>query len=45
LASGNYVKYRIVLAGSLLATLPLIVMLAVGGKQIVQGIMEGAIKA
>lgn len=45
LASGNYVKYRIVLAGSLLATLPLILMLAVGGKQIVQGIMEGAIKA
>ena len=45
LASGNYVKYRIVLAGSLLATLPLILMLAIGGKQIVQGIMEGAIKA
>ena len=45
LASGNYVKYRIVLAGSLLATLPLILLLAIGGKQIVQGIMEGAIKA
>jgi cellobiose transport system permease protein len=45
LASGNYVKYRIVLAGSLLATLPLIVLLAVAGKQIVRGIMEGAIKA
>lgn len=45
LASGNYVKYRIVLAGSLLATLPLIVLLVVAGKQIVRGIMEGAVKA
>ena len=45
LASGNYVKYRIVLAGSFLATIPLILLLAVAGKQIVRGIMEGAVKA
>ena len=45
LASGNYVKYRIVLAGSFLATLPLILLLFVAGKQIVRGIMEGAVKA
>jgi cellobiose transport system permease protein len=45
LASGNYVKYRIVIAGSLLATLPLIILLFVAGRQIVKGIMEGALKA
>ncbi|KGM13263.1 carbohydrate ABC transporter permease [Cellulomonas bogoriensis] len=45
LASGNYVRYRIVLAGSFLATLPLILLLFVAGKQIVRGIMEGAVKA
>ncbi|WP_182113446.1 MULTISPECIES: carbohydrate ABC transporter permease [unclassified Actinotalea] len=45
LASGNYVKYRIVLAGSFLATVPLILLLFVAGKQIVRGIMEGAVKA
>lgn len=45
LASGNYVKYRIVLAGSFLATLPLLLLLVVAGKQIVRGIMEGAVKA
>lgn len=45
LASGNYVKYRIVLAGSFLATVPLILLLFVAGKQIVKGIMEGAVKA
>jgi len=44
LASGNYVKYRIVIAGSLLATLPLIILLFLAGKQIVKGIMEGALK-
>ena len=45
LASGNYVNYRIVIAGSLLATLPLILLLFAAGKQIVKGIMEGALKA
>ncbi|BCL16125.1 hypothetical protein [Micromonospora sagamiensis] len=45
LASGNYVRYRRVLAGALVATLPLLVMLVVGGRQIVRGIMEGAVKS
>ncbi|WP_121399002.1 carbohydrate ABC transporter permease [Micromonospora sp. M71_S20] len=45
LASGNYVLYRRVLAGALVATLPLLVMLFVGGRQIVRGIMEGAVKS
>jgi cellobiose transport system permease protein len=45
LASGNYVIYRRVLAGALIATLPLLVMLFIGGRQIVRGIMEGAVKS
>lgn len=45
LASGNYVLYRRVLAGALVATLPLLIMLFVGGRQIVRGIMEGAVKS
>jgi cellobiose transport system permease protein len=44
LASGNYVRYRRVLAGALLATLPLLLVLVAGGRQIVRGIMEGAVK-
>ena len=44
LASGNYVRYRRVLTGALLVTLPLLVVLFVGGRQIVRGIMEGAVK-
>ncbi|MBY8870842.1 carbohydrate ABC transporter permease [Micromonospora sp. PLK6-60] len=45
LASGNYVIYRRVLAGAFVATIPLLVMLFIGGRQIVRGIMEGAVKA
>ncbi|GGK98756.1 carbohydrate ABC transporter permease [Mangrovihabitans endophyticus] len=45
LASGNYVIYRRVLAGALAATVPLIVLLLIGGRQIVRGIMEGAVKS
>ncbi|WP_320065350.1 carbohydrate ABC transporter permease [Micromonospora sp. RTGN7] len=45
LASGNYVIYRRVLAGAFVATVPLLVMLFVGGRQIVRGIMEGAVKS
>ncbi|WP_245601840.1 carbohydrate ABC transporter permease [Hamadaea tsunoensis] len=44
LASGNYVLYRRVLSGALIATLPLLITLFVGGRQIVRGIMEGAVK-
>jgi cellobiose transport system permease protein len=45
LASGNYVIYRRVLAGAFVATIPLLIMLFVGGRQIVRGIMEGAVKS
>ncbi|WP_091673626.1 carbohydrate ABC transporter permease [Micromonospora auratinigra] len=45
LASGNYVIYRRVLAGAFIATVPLLVMLFIGGRQIVRGIMEGAVKS
>jgi cellobiose transport system permease protein len=45
LSSGNYVIYRRVLAGAFAATVPLIVLLLIGGRQIVRGIMEGAVKS
>ncbi|MFG1672827.1 carbohydrate ABC transporter permease [Micromonospora sp. NPDC049282] len=45
LASGNYVIYRRVLAGAFIATIPLLLMLFIGGRQIVRGIMEGAVKS
>ncbi|GIJ78320.1 cellobiose transport system permease protein [Micromonospora phaseoli] len=45
LASGNYVIYRRVLAGAFVATLPLLVVLIIGGRRIVRGIMEGAVKS
>lgn len=45
LASGNYVTYRRVLTGAVVATVPLIIMLIIGGRQIVRGIMEGAVKS
>ncbi|MEU4561301.1 carbohydrate ABC transporter permease [Actinoplanes sp. NPDC023936] len=44
LASGNYVVYRRVLAGAFAATVPLVILLLIGGRQIVRGIMEGALK-
>jgi cellobiose transport system permease protein len=45
LASGNYVIYRRVLAGAFAATVPLLVLLVIGGRQLVRGIMEGAVKS
>ena len=44
LASGTLVVYSHLLAGALLATLPLFVLFVVAGRQIVSGIMEGAVK-
>lgn len=44
LASGNYVIYRRVLAGAFIATVPLVILLLLGGRQLVRGIMEGALK-
>ncbi|ALX66222.1 carbohydrate ABC transporter permease [Microbacterium sp. XT11] len=44
LQSGYYIDYSIVLAGAILATLPLLLLFAVAGKQLVSGIMAGAVK-
>lgn len=44
LQSAKYVDYSIVLAGAVLATLPLLIALVLAGKQIVAGIMAGAVK-
>jgi cellobiose transport system permease protein len=45
LASGQFVIYSHVLAGALLATLPLLLVFFLAGRQIVAGIMEGAVKS
>ena len=44
LQSGYYVDYSIVLTGAVLATLPLLVLFVVAGKQLISGIMQGAVK-
>lgn len=44
LQANYFVDYSIVLAGALLATLPLLFLFAVAGRQLVSGIMQGAVK-
>jgi len=45
LLQANYsVDYSIVLAGVLLSTVPLLMLFVVAGKQLVSGIMQGAVK-
>lgn len=44
LQSNHFVDYSIVLAGVVLATLPLLLLFAVAGRQLVSGIMAGAVK-
>lgn len=44
LQSNYFVDYSIVLAGVLLATIPLLLLFAVAGRQLVTGIMAGAVK-
>lgn len=44
LQSNYFIDYSIVLAGVLLSTIPLLILFAVAGKQLVSGIMQGAIK-
>ncbi|HEY8912328.1 carbohydrate ABC transporter permease [Lacisediminihabitans sp.] len=44
LQSAKYVDYSIVLAGAVLATLPLLVLFIVAGRQLISGIMQGAVK-
>jgi len=44
LQSGYYVDYSIVLAGAILATIPLLVLFVIAGRQLIAGIMAGAVK-
>ena len=44
LQSDYFVDYSIVLAGVLLATIPLLILFVFAGKQLVSGIMAGAVK-
>jgi cellobiose transport system permease protein len=44
LAAGYYTDWTLVLAGTALATLPLLVLFLVAGKQLIGGIMEGVVK-
>ncbi|WP_344000692.1 carbohydrate ABC transporter permease [Microbacterium paludicola] len=44
LQSGYYVDYSIVLTGAVLATVPLLILFIVAGKQLISGIMAGAVK-
>ncbi|ASR36484.1 sugar ABC transporter permease [Prauserella marina] len=44
LQSGHYIDYSLVLAGTTLATIPILIVFVILGKQIVAGIMQGAVK-
>ena len=44
LQSGYYIDYSIVLAGAVMATIPLLILFVVAGKQLISGIMAGAVK-
>ncbi|MEO5534233.1 MAG: carbohydrate ABC transporter permease [Pseudolysinimonas sp.] len=44
LQSARYVNYTVVLAGAVLATIPLLLLFIVAGRQLVSGIMAGAVK-
>jgi cellobiose transport system permease protein len=44
LQSGFYVDYSLVLAGTTLATVPILIVFLTLGRQIVAGIMQGAVK-
>ncbi len=44
LQANYFIDFSVVLAGALLATLPLLFLFAFAGKQLVSGIMQGAVK-
>jgi cellobiose transport system permease protein len=44
LQSARYVDFSVVLAGAILSTLPLLVLFVVAGRQLISGIMQGAVK-
>jgi cellobiose transport system permease protein len=45
LSGGYYTDQSLVMAGTFMATLPLLIVMFVFGKQLIGGIMEGAVKA
>lgn len=44
LAAGHYMDYTLVLAGTAIATLPILLVFGVFGRRIIGGVMEGAVK-
>ena len=44
LQSGYYIDFSIVLTGAVMATIPLLLLFILAGKQLVSGIMAGAVK-
>jgi cellobiose transport system permease protein len=44
LAGGHYMDYTLVLAGTALATLPILIVFGLFGRRIIGGVMEGAVK-
>lgn len=44
LAAGKYMDYTLVLAGTALATLPILFVFGLFGRRIIGGVMEGAVK-
>jgi cellobiose transport system permease protein len=44
LQSGYYIDFSIVLTGAILSTIPLLVLFLLAGKQLISGIMQGAVK-
>lgn len=44
LQSNYFVDYSVVLAGVILSTIPLLILFLVAGRQLVSGIMQGAVK-
>ena len=44
LQSAKFIDYSIVLNGALLATIPLLILFLFAGKQLIAGIMQGAVK-
>ncbi|SEB45227.1 cellobiose ABC transporter membrane protein [Paramicrobacterium humi] len=44
LQSAHYVDYSVVLAGAVISTIPLLILFIIAGKQLISGIMQGAVK-
>jgi len=44
LQSARYVDFSVVLTGAILATIPLLILFIIAGKQLISGIMQGAVK-